>query len=73
MKRRRRRNRHLRVGGVNLGDGEPVKCSVVISPSEVTVRRHRSRRFWTLPLSEAVGLIARRAQVREAERRDLEK
>jgi hypothetical protein len=50
------------VEGVNLGDGEPVLCIVEVNREQVTVHKKGSRHRWALSLSDASGVIARRAQ-----------
>ncbi len=52
------------VEGVNLGDGDRARCWIRIKGSKVEVRRYHARRVWRLDLAEAVGLIARAAQLR---------
>jgi hypothetical protein len=59
--------RHFRVWA-DMGAGR-VAVSVRFSTAGVEMRKWHSRRVWFLNLGEAVGILARAAQVREAQRR----
>jgi hypothetical protein len=59
----------LRVSGVDLGDGRPIVATLTFKDGWFEVRRWKSRRVWAVPLSDAVGVLARRAQVREVQAR----
>ena len=62
--------RHFRISGVDVGDGKLRIVQLSISREGVEVRVSHSRKLrWFLPLADSAGLLARRAQVREAERR----
>jgi len=64
--------RHFVVSGVDIGDGQRRVIWLTIDAEGIEVRVSHSRKLrWFLPLGESVGLLARRAQVREAERRML--
>ena len=53
------------VRGVNLGDGQLVKCWVIVKGDVVTVRQWKTKtRIYQLDLAEAAGMIARRVQVK---------
>jgi len=56
------------VVAINQGDGQIVSVHVRVSFAGVEIRRPHKRRVWHLPLSDAVGILARAAQRREAER-----
>jgi hypothetical protein len=55
----------LQVSGVDLGDGRPIRATLTFKDGWFEVRRWKSRRVWAVPLSDAVGVLARRGQVRE--------
>jgi hypothetical protein len=65
----------FRVPGVEVGDGKPSVVTVELvagAPGSLplfVIRRYRCRTVWTLPMHEAAGILARRAQVRMAEMR----
>jgi len=62
--RRRTNGRRWLVRGVNLGDGQLVKCWVIVKGDVVTVRQWKTKtRIYQLDLAEAAGMIARRVQV----------
>ncbi len=61
--------RRFTVAGVDLGDGRRCTCWLLVGRGEVVVKRVRSRRAWSLPLAEAAGAVARRAQRLAIERR----
>ena len=64
--------RHFVISGVDVGDGKRRVIRLTIDKEGIEVRVSHSRRLrWFLPLGESAGLLARRAQVREAERRML--
>ena len=64
--------RHFVISGVDIGDGKRRVIRLTIDAEGIEVRVSHSRKLrWFLPLGESVGLLARRAQVREAERRML--
>lgn len=63
----RKTRAHFIAEGVNLGDGEPVRCWVRMGADAVEVRRYGAHRAWLVSLSEAAGLIARAAAKRAAE------
>jgi hypothetical protein len=55
------------VVAINQGDGQIVSVHARFSFAGVEIRRPHKRRVWHIPLSEAVGILARAAQRREAE------
>jgi hypothetical protein len=55
------------VVAINQGDGQIVSVHVRFSLAGVDIRRLRKRRVWHIPLKDAVGILARAAQRREAE------
>lgn len=65
----RRNARHFILGGVDVGDGRRRKVRLTIDREGVEVRIFHSRKLrWFVPPADAAGLLARRGQVREAER-----
>jgi hypothetical protein len=54
---------------VDLGDGKPRECWVMVDRQGFAVRAVRGRSTWWLPLGQAAEVVARRAQVRAAEMR----
>jgi hypothetical protein len=59
-----KRGRRFLVEGVNLGDGQPVRCWAYFSANGVVVRRYGCKEhLFIVTLAEAAGIIARRAQV----------
>jgi len=72
LPRARTNARHFVISGVDIGDGKRRLIRLTIDKEGIEVRVSHSRKLrWFLPLRESVGLLARRAQVREAERRML--
>jgi len=59
----RKSKAHFLVERVNLGDGDPVRCWVRVTAKGIEVRRYRAKRGWYVPLADAAGVLARRAQV----------
>lgn len=65
----RRNARHFVLGGVDVGDGRRRKVRLTIDHEGVEVRIFHSWKLrWFVPLADAAGMLARRGQVREAER-----
>jgi hypothetical protein len=65
MSRGRKNGRHWLVKGVNLGDGELVKCRFSVKDGVVTVRQYQSRtRVYAMDMVEVAGIVARQVQVR---------
>ena len=67
--RKKTRDRHFVVSGVDLGNGDRVVVRVVVGVGGVSVRKRGSRRVWWLPLRDAARAIAVVAQRRMAEAR----
>jgi hypothetical protein len=62
--------RHFTIPGVDIGDGKRRLVRLRIDREGIEVRvSHSWKLRWWLPFGESVGLLARRAQVREAEKR----
>jgi len=70
LPRARWNRRHFVISGVDIGDGKRRRVRLTSDREGIEVRVSHSRRLrWFLPLGESAGLLARRAQVREAEKR----
>jgi len=70
LTRARTNARHFVIAGVDIGDGKRRVVRLRIDREGIEVRiSHSWKLRWWLPLGESVGLLARRAQVREAEKR----
>lgn len=70
LPRARWNRRHFTISGVDIGDGKRRVIRLSIDREGIEVRVSHSRKLrWFLPLGESAGVLARRAQVREAEKR----
>jgi hypothetical protein len=57
-------SRRFLVRDVNIGDMTMSRVWIVIDRDKIVIRKYRSQKFcWTIPINEAVGILARRAQI----------
>lgn len=68
-KRKKKPMRHFTVEA-DIGDGTVRRCVLSVGRGRVVIHVYRSRKMtWALSIQDAAEILARRAQVREAEMR----